>query len=234
MLTQPQNDYIQWSISHSYRNNNPSERTVDIISKRLNVIQFAAIQSSAITLTNLMLDLAACPLLPQYLSILRTEIISELSSSDGIWTKTALSRMLSLDSCLRESMRLWGFVSRGLLKKVVAKEGVRLPSGEHLKCGTNVGYHAFPVHRDENIYECAQEFRPLRFVGEQDGQKTGAALVTTSSTFMAFSHGRHAWYAPFLSKLPFLSTPFFLSISSLPLAILYTSINLYFPSRDRH
>ncbi|CZR56230.1 related to cycloheximide-inducible protein CIP70 (cytochrome P450 family) [Phialocephala subalpina] len=186
------NDYIQWSISHSYRNNNPSERTVDIISKRLNVIQFAAIQSSAITLTNLILDLAACPLLPQYLSHMRAEILSELNASDGIWTKGALARMLSLDSCLRESMRLWGFVSRGLLKKVVAKEGVRLPSGEHLVCGTNVGFHAFPVHRDEHVYECSQEFRPLRFVSGQGDQKQGTALVTTSSTFMAFSHGRHA------------------------------------------
>lgn len=205
-LTTRQNDYIQWSISHSYRNSNPSERTVDIISKRLNVIQFAAIQSSAITLTNLILDLAACPVLPQYFSILRIEILTELSVTDGVWTKSALARMLSLDSTLRESMRLWGFVSRGLLKKVVAKEGVRLPSGEHLKCGTNVGFHAVPVHRDESIYECAQEFHPLRFVNEQDGQKTGPALVTTSSTFMAFSHGRHAWYVSCPPHLTFRPT----------------------------
>ncbi|KAE8446318.1 hypothetical protein EG329_012065 [Mollisiaceae sp. DMI_Dod_QoI] len=188
------NDYIQWSIDHSFRNNNPSERTIDIISKRLNVIQFAAIQSSAITLTNLVLDLAACPLTPHYLSHIRTEVLSELRASDGIWSKFALGRMVSLDSTLRESMRLWGFVSRGLLKKVVAKDGVTLPSGEHLKCGTNVGFHAYPIHRDEDVYECAQEFKPLRFICEDEGDegKRGAALVTTSSTFMAFSHGKHA------------------------------------------
>jgi cytochrome P450 len=109
--------------------------------------------------------------------------------------------MLTLDSTLRESMRLWGFVSRGLLKKVVAKKGVRLPSGEFLPCGTNVGFHQYPVHRDEDVYHCAGEFRPLRFVTEGgNGVRKGVPLVQTSGTFLGFSHGRHAWYASFPSS----------------------------------
>ncbi|KAH7327064.1 cytochrome P450 [Rhexocercosporidium sp. MPI-PUGE-AT-0058] len=195
------NDYVQWSIDHSHRKNDPSERTPDIISKRLNVVGFAAIQSSAITLTNLILDLGASPQIAIYLSIIRNEVLAELSAEHGVWSKAALARMVTLDSTLRESLRLWGFVSRGVLKEVSHKNGVTLPTGEHLPRGTKVGIHAYPVHHDENYYKDPYKFNPMRFcsLGEKlvdgsanCGSNKGTALVTTSSIFMPFSHGRHA------------------------------------------
>jgi cytochrome P450 len=168
-----------------------------------------------------MLDLAACHDLPTYISHLRSEILSELEHTGGRWTKEALARMVSLDSVLRESMRMWGFVSRGVMKEVVAKDGVTLPSGQHLPCGAKVGIHASPVHRDEDIYSDAREFKPFRFRNmgspfeshlptddsfeKVDGK--GIPLVTTSSNFMAFSHGKHAWCVPFLLLTSQLSLP---------------------------
>ncbi|KAG4434791.1 hypothetical protein IFR05_009726 [Cadophora sp. M221] len=196
-----QNDYVQWSIDHSNRKNDPSERTPDIISKRLNVVGFAAIQSSAITLTNLLLDLGASPQITTYLSIIRNEVLAELSAERGLWTKAALARMVTLDSTLRESLRLWGFVSRGVLKEVSHKNGVTLPTGERLPRGTKVGIHAYPVHHDESYYKDPYTFNPMRFCSleeklidgpENSGGNKGTALVTTSSIFMPFSHGRHA------------------------------------------
>ncbi len=160
---------------------------------------FAAIQSSAITLTNLILDLGACPRIEEYLSIIRSEVLAELSAECGVWSKAALARMVVLDSTLRESLRLWGFVSRGVLKAVVKKEGVTLPTGEHLPRGTKVGIHAYPVHHDEEYYPRPFSFEPLRFCtsDESEGEAAenfkGASVVTTSSKFMTFSHGRHAW-----------------------------------------
>jgi cytochrome P450 len=155
-----------------------------------------------------MLDLAASTHLNTFLATMRTEVVSELAAEKGIWTKAALIRMVSLDSCLREGMRMWGFVSRGILKQVVAKDGVTLPNGMHLKKGTKVGIHAYPVHHDEDVYSNAHEFNAMRFcnMGEDrpeddysekmagSGGRKGTSLVTTSSHFMAFSHGRHAWY----------------------------------------
>jgi hypothetical protein len=202
-------DYIQWCIDHSYINDDPSERTVDLITRRFNVIAFAAIQSSVITASNLLLDLAASPLTPSYFATVRDEVEVELGHEGGVWTKQALSNMVSLDSGLRESMRLWGFVSRGVLKEVVAKDGVTMPNGLHLPQGVKVGIHANPIHHDEDIYQDAYSFRPLRFCSSVTGEKLeddyskrsvagqgkrGTSLVTTSSNFMAFSHGRHAWY----------------------------------------
>ena len=93
---------------------------------------------------------------------------------------------------------------------VVKKEGVRLPGGLHLPFGTKVGCHAHPIHDDEDIYAGAYNFDPFRWQNKEHGdaeasdfpkqqrlgeKRKGTSLVTTSSTFMAFSHGRHAWYA---------------------------------------
>jgi cytochrome P450 len=222
-LTSPQNDYIQWSIDHSYSRNDPSLRTVDIINKRLSVIQFAVIQSSTITLANLVLDLAATRDLATHFSHIRSEVLTELNAAGGEWTKEALARMVSLDSILRESMRMWGFVSRGVMKQVVAKNGVTLPSGQHLPYGSKVGVHSSPVHRDEDIYPDAQEFQPFRFrnMGSPSEQHRrsddyfekvpgkGIPLVTTSSNFMAFSHGKHAWYISPAPPLSLLFVPFY-------------------------
>ncbi len=129
------------------------------------------------------------------LSTIRAEVLSELSEDNGFWTKAALARMVTLDSTLRESMRMWGFVSRGVLKEVVAKNGVKLPSGQHLPKGTKVSVHAYPVHHDEDVYRENWKFDPFRFCEmSEDGKWKGLSLVTTSTNFMAFSHGRHAWY----------------------------------------
>ena len=159
-------------------------------------------------MTNLMLDLAASPHLTSCLTTMRNEVVSEIAAEKGVWTKVALIRMVSLDSCLRESMRLWGFVSRGILKEVIANDGITLPCGIHLKKGTKVGIHAYPIHHDEDLYPNANQFNAMRFctVDEEkpagdhlekvagNFKKKGTSLVTTSSHFMAFSHGRHAWY----------------------------------------
>jgi len=199
---------VQWSLDHANDERDPAERSLDMISKRLGALSFAAIQSSVITSSNLLFDLAASPLTPFYMEAIRNEVRAELRGENGKWTKTALARMTTLDSTLRESMRLWGFVSRGVVKMVVAKEGVDLPDGTHLPCGTKVGVHAYPVHHDESIYPRATEFDALRFCKSPDkdglsnghpekmsgaGMQRGIPLVTTSPNFMAFSHGKHAW-----------------------------------------
>ena len=197
-----QSDYVQWAIDHSYINNDPSERDVDLITRRFNAMGFAAIQSSVITASNLFLDLTASPITPSYFETIRDEVTAELDLAGGAWSQRVLSRMVTLDSGLRETMRLWGFVSRGVLKEVVSKDGVTLPDGTHLPRGVKVGIHQSALHRDEDIYPEASKFLPLRFCTKTeepvnntpDGHgRRGAALVTTSATWLGFSHGKHAW-----------------------------------------
>lgn len=133
---------------------------------------------------------------------MRDEINRELAAEGGVWTKQALARMFTLDSAVRESLRLWGFVSRGVLKEVVDADGIVLPAssgveGLRVKKGTKLGIHATPLHRIESVYPEPDVYKPFRFVHfaeDGEGGNKGTPLVTGTKDFMAFSIGRHGWY----------------------------------------
>jgi cytochrome P450 len=205
-----------------------------LITKRFASLTFAAIQSSVITITNTLLDIASSPDPQAILETMRAEILSDISSnpSQPPWDKAVLARLRHVDSAIRESMRLNGFVARGIMKTVMAPGGITLWDGTHLPKGAKVGIQAYSVHRDEDFYPNAQTYQPFRFVSpphsrrpdqETDtaiasgsdteslhlsctpskltvdstasissGRKKPLALVTTSPTFLAFSHGPNA------------------------------------------
>lgn len=175
---------------------------------------------------------------------MRDEVRAEISShvpdprrtaASSPWGKAGLARMVHVDSALRESMRLNGFVARGIMKTVLAPGGVTLPDGTHVPRGTKVGIQAYSVHRDAEFYSSPETFEAFRFVREAaatrpgllvpEGRRASAsgsdteggsetcvsrkasagtvpvgeksdrplALVSTSPTFLAFSHGPNAW-----------------------------------------
>lgn len=175
---------------------------------------------------------------------MRDEIRAEISShvpdsrrtaASSPWGKAGLARMVHVDSALRESMRLNGFVARGIMKTVLASGGVTLPDGTHVPRGTKVGIQAYSVHRDAEFYSSPETFEAFRFVREAAATRPGLlvpesrrasasgsdteggsetcvsrkasagsipageksdrplALVSTSPTFLAFSHGPNAW-----------------------------------------
>ncbi|KAF2672428.1 cytochrome P450 [Microthyrium microscopicum] len=190
------NDYVQWAMHDAYSHNDPLEYTPEMITKRLTVLSFAAIQSSVITISNIVFDLAASSQSIEYQAGLRDEV-RQVTSQYGskAWTRAGLLQMLRLDSALKESMRLWGFLSRGVMKLVVAPEGITLPDGHHLDVGAKVGVTSYAIHHDEDAYTDAFTFKPYRFLPKQQGSGPGAKaqpMVTSADEFMGFSHGRHA------------------------------------------
>ena len=206
---------------------------------------FAAIQSSVISITNTLFDIASSPDCDQYLTAIREEVLTEVPSisaascseykevplgtghrgsmASSPWGKATLARLTHVDSALRESMRLNGFVARGIMKMVTAREGVVLPDRSRIPYGTKVGIQAYNVHRDESYYPDPNSYKAFRFVDaktskndsttdvatadssrvtegvilEQKGNaaetREPKALVSTSPTFLAFSHGPNAW-----------------------------------------
>lgn len=193
------NDYIQWALHDAFSHDDPAERTPDMITKRLTVLSFAAIQSSVITITNALFDIASSPRCGEFQDTIREEIVSATNANKGReWKKGSLASMIKLDSALRESMRLWGFISRGVMKKVVAPEGIVIPNGDHLPYGSKVGVTSYGIHHDESAYPGALSYDPFRFSAPQETNYTGAKakpldLITTDNNLMAFSHGKHAW-----------------------------------------
>ncbi|KAI0000261.1 cytochrome P450 [Xylariaceae sp. FL0662B] len=194
------NDYIQWAIDHAVAKQvvNAMELDPRVIACRFSVLSFAAIQSSVITLTNALFDLASSPECASTLATMRDEALRETmpeqtKTRDAAWSKTSLARMTHVDSALRESLRLNGFIERGIMKMVVARGGVTLPDGSHIPYGTKVGVSGYSVHHDEAVYADAARYDAFRFVGPPaDGNRRPRALVNTSEKFMGFSHGSHA------------------------------------------
>lgn len=197
------NDYIQWALHDAFSHDDPAERTPEMITKRLTVLSFAAIQSSVITITNALFDIASSSRCELIQESLREEVASVTTEKVGQeWKKASLNLMIRIDSALRESMRLWGFISRGVMKKVVAPAGVQIPSGEHLPFGSKVGVTSYGIHHDESAYPNAFHYDPFRFSAAAEGVEKGEKatptkplnLITTGDNLMAFSHGRHAWW----------------------------------------
>jgi len=198
------NDFIQWALHDAFSHDDPVERTPEMLTKRLTVLSFAAIQSSVITITNALFDIASSTRCEQIQHSIRDEVVTVISErrKGEEWKKGSLASMIRVDSALRESMRLWGFISRGVMKKVVAPEGIRIPSGHHLPYGAKVGVTSYGIHHDESAYENALHYEAFRFSAsieksrrEGKGSKTKPLnLITTSNDWMAFSHGRHSWY----------------------------------------
>ncbi|KAK4033274.1 cytochrome P450 [Parachaetomium inaequale] len=142
------------------------------------------------------LELAASK--QQYIDELRAEIEGVLAEHGGEWNKRALAKMQKLDSVMRESARLNSFVTIGLSRAVVAKDGIVTPSGVRIPRGLTVNVPSYPVFQDSDIYPDAQEFKPFRFAEQRSDEsveyvkRAAKAFATTSTDYLAFGHGRNA------------------------------------------
>ena len=67
--------------------------------------------------------------------------------------------------------------------------------GTFIPKDTLIAAAAYPTHYDDTIYENASEFDPFRFSRMRtEGEGTKHHLAHTSIEYIAFGHGKHAWY----------------------------------------
>jgi hypothetical protein len=101
-------DILQWHIEYAQTLPDPTEFTLEMITKRLMVFNTAAVVSTAAAMTHLITDLFTMPpaSLPGVLEELREEICTVLEQENDEWNMQGLNRMTKLDSTVKESMRL--------------------------------------------------------------------------------------------------------------------------------
>ena len=201
------NDYVQWALHYAFASKDLLERTPELIMKRLAALGFAATHSPGVIISNVLFDIISSPSAKYLQQVIRNEVYEVASRHPGKeWTKASLSQMTRIDSMIRESLRLNAFSARAISKKVMAPQGIDLPSGEHLPYGVMVGITASGTHYDDSVYPNADTYEPFRFsnlpdIAEAD-KSTGKGdrvlkkplpMVTTSDDYLAFSHGSHAW-----------------------------------------
>ncbi|EXJ73202.1 uncharacterized protein A1O5_02962 [Cladophialophora psammophila CBS 110553] len=208
------NDFLQWSIRRAQESPYPAERDPDIIAERLLAVNFAAIHTSTFSITNVIFDLVASNPSKKYLEQIREEASSIIAADNGVWTKSGLAKMYKTDSTLRESSRLGSFLGAGLMRQVVAPDGVTAPNGTFCPYGSCVAVPTSGVHNDPEHYPDAATYNPFRFSVERESstaespetendksnaniteeyiRKANLSFVSTSPTYHPFGHGRHA------------------------------------------
>jgi cytochrome P450 len=99
------------------------------------------------------------------------------------WADQALlPRLVLLNSVVRETMRCNPVSIITSERKVVAKDGVTLPSGQHLPRGSWLGVPVVGIQSDETIYPDAAEHQPFRFCSRKPGEITDEKDAATPLT----------------------------------------------------
>ncbi|KAL8751073.1 MAG: hypothetical protein Q9184_006186 [Pyrenodesmia sp. 2 TL-2023] len=186
------------------------------------LLGFAALSSTIIQASNLLLDILDCPAERKAYDILREEAAHILTSEDH-WNNPALFKSLVLsDSAIRETARYHPILIKGLSKEVVRPTGLDLPDGTHIPQGGWLGVPVLGLHMDDRFYPSPKTYDPFRYVrmkrdreeAHRKESSTGErASPTTSdldagqptSTYLGFGYGRHAcpgrWFAVQLLKI---------------------------------
>ena len=162
------------------------------------------------TATNTLLDLVSSDPDARFWEQLREEAAGVFNMADD-WTNPAsLPRLPLADSTIRESLRENPMLTRVILREVMPKDGVMLPSGHHFPKGAWIGAGTVDLHHDDRFYPEPGKYDPFRFATKYDEKPAGVnretltgkasiyrknqGLATVSDIFLAFGYGKHAWY----------------------------------------
>ncbi|TDL22830.1 cytochrome P450 [Rickenella mellea] len=177
------NDMLTWLMDEA----EGDERGVEILCLRLLAVNITAIHTTSMSFAHTMFHLASKP---EYIQPMREEV-ERVIDEDG-WTKVAMTKMRKVDSFLKETQRFTGL---GFLNTMrLAVEDYTFSDGTYIPKGTLMSVASAATHHDPSVYENANEFHGFRFADlrEEDGEGTKHQMVSTSSEYLAFGHGRHA------------------------------------------
>ncbi|KAK7678985.1 hypothetical protein QCA50_017928 [Cerrena zonata] len=175
------NDLLMWFMDEA----EGEEKAIRSLVLRILTVNFASIHTTSMSFTHALFRLAANP---EFIQPLRDEV-SQVIKEEG-WTRNALQRMRKVDSFLRESNRCHGLGSITMTRK--ALKDFTFSDGTFIPKGCFVSAAEAPTHFDEANYEYADVFNPWRFVDEEDTESMKNQMVTTSTEYVTFGHGRFA------------------------------------------
>ncbi|KAF8178062.1 cytochrome P450 [Pholiota molesta] len=176
------NDLISWLINEAPE----SQLTVEALALRILSINFAAIHTTSMALTNALYDLAVHP---EYVKPMREEVEAVIAAEG--WTKTAMGKMRKVDSFIKESQRL---AVGGLSMNRKALKDFKFSNGVTVPAGTHIAVASYETHVDGNLYSDPDKFEGLRFADkrEEEGEGLKHQMVALSHEYVVFGTGRHA------------------------------------------
>ncbi|KAL2126380.1 hypothetical protein VTI74DRAFT_1019 [Chaetomium olivicolor] len=226
----PPQNLITWASEALLVTGNVERCTPYDLARRLAIMIPAAVPAIKITTTNTIYDILSSPPDMRVRDHLYDEITAALAEGQGWDDQGLLSRLVLLNSAIRETMRLNPVSVVTLERKILPKDGVTLPSGQHLPRGTWLGVPVVGIHSDENIYPDAAIYQPFRFCSRSPGETSGniagdekltsTGVVNVTDTFLPFGAGKFAcpgrWLAAHIVKLTTAYLLYNYEIESLP------------------
>ncbi|KAF5349711.1 hypothetical protein D9756_008946 [Leucocoprinus leucothites] len=187
------NDVITWLLDTATHDYHRSKR--DIV-MRVMLLNFAAIHTTTMTLTQCLYDLA---IHPEYVEEMREEAINAVAEHG--WSKIAMTKMRKVDSFMKEALRL-NSVGSYIMNRKALKDWT-MSDGTFIPAGTFIGVASAAMGVDEALFPDARTFRGFRFAemrqgdGELDSIKHQMVALETDQ--IVFGHGRHACPGRFLA-----------------------------------
>lgn len=180
------NDMLMWLMNEA----RGVERSLEGVARRMLAINFAAIHTTSLTLTQALYRLLANP---EYVEPLRREV--EAVVAEYGWTTVGMDKLHKLDSFLRETQRVDGLGIVSLIRKVLRP--FTFSNGIVISPGTYVAAPLSALNTDKEINPNPDEFDGFRFArlresSEDDSVASKYKAATTSPTHVTFGHGRHA------------------------------------------
>ncbi|KIV81301.1 hypothetical protein PV11_03496 [Exophiala sideris] len=178
------NDCIQWVLDITP----PDKRDATILVYRMLHINIAAVHTSSVTFLDCVYELANHP---EIHDELRSEV-TEVFAREGDWQKQGLTKLIKMDSFMRETVRFNPLFSSNLDR--IALKDTKLSDGLLIPKGTYVTTPSYPKYMDNDYYPDAHVFDAFRFSKQrtEPGQETNFSFVQTSTNYLHFGHGKHA------------------------------------------
>lgn len=176
------NDVFKWILQAA-----PPDTPPRKLAGAFMLYQMAAIDTTSMTISHAIFDLAANP---SYQAPLRCEIDEQLAEAG--WTKQASEKMKKTDSVLRESARMNGVMVGTVIRKVITPH--TFSDGTYVTKNSWVVAPATSIHRSSKIYDSPDTFGGLRFYNMRKAEGMGAKFQSTSTSvdYLVFGHGLSA------------------------------------------
>ncbi|KAF7784013.1 hypothetical protein Agabi119p4_178 [Agaricus bisporus var. burnettii] len=199
------NDMITWFLTHDAK----AEMPIDELANHILLVNYLAVHPMSTIMIRAFRNLARYP---EYAREMRLEV-ERIHRRDG-WSKSAIDKMQRVDSFLKETMRLETdttnasypclSMARVALRTITFSSGATLPPNTLLFTGSQL------IHSDKRHYSEPDVFKPSRFASSSlssdsftSSKATSSSepfisvpasltLPATSSTFLAWGHGKHA------------------------------------------
>ncbi|KAK0622525.1 cytochrome P450 [Immersiella caudata] len=183
------NDGIQWLIEYYHARGYGARLTPEVLAQDQLFFAIASIHSSTAILLSILYDL-----IDERNAQSKAEVIDEIETVQkefGTWSRQAVSKLVKLDSFMKESGRL-NYVAHARVSRV-AMIPYTFKDGLHIPRGTMIQLLHSGIQHDGEFFENPQTFDPWRFLKKRkEGDPNKFQFASLSNVETQFGAGFHA------------------------------------------